>query len=156
MLDILLCQNLFVLFFPIKYIWNFDFRSISPCSNSSSSTSSTSLDWVEIGLRLPNGRRIDARFPPERTPFQVRTKITDLYGVTKCISKFGILRWDFKAVFVISQSEVKCLAKKGSQYPRDEFAKAADQAEERVCLIWSRIVRSDQENLINFQSRNFL
>jgi len=108
-------------------------RSISPCSNSSSSTSSTSLDWVEIGLRLPNGRRIDARFPPERTPFQMR----------------------LKAVFVISQSEVKCLAKKGSQYPRDEFAKAADQAEERVCLIWSRIVRSDQENLINFQSRNF-
>ena len=47
------------------------------------------------------------------------------------------------------------LGRKGVQCPRDKFAKAADQAEERVCLICPRIARSDQENLINFESPNF-
>ena len=58
----------------------------------------------------------------------------------------GILGWsDFG----------KQISGKGVQCPRDKFAKAADQAEERVCLICPRIARSDQENLINFKSPNF-
>ena len=38
----------------------------------SSSTSGSGLDWIQLALRCPNGRRIDVRFPPEKTPLQVR------------------------------------------------------------------------------------